>query len=143
MILNGLFEILTTTPGVASILAPSPNSPAGTGVYFSLAAKGTLRPYLVITVVSSAPADKTFEGSTALVAARFQFDSYADDQLTARALIKAVRELLEDFAGPLPEGTMLTMINVNDDLDGPYEQGGKGYLYRCILDMSGFYQEAN
>jgi len=143
MILNGLYELLVTAPSMSGLLAPSPNAGAGTGVYFAAAAKGALRPFLVITVVSSAPADQTFDGSTGLVAARFQFDSYADDQLTARALSKATRKLLEDFEGPLPEGTLLTMVGVNDDHDGPYETGGQGYLYRAILDMSGFYQEAN
>lgn len=143
MIQNGLFEILATTPSVNKLVAPSPNAASGTGVYFSLAAKGALRPFIVMTIVASAPADKTLDGSTQLIRCRLQFDAYADDQLTARAVIKAVRELLQDFNGPLPDGTILTMIDVNDDWDGPYEVGGKGYIYRSILDLNGFYQESS
>lgn len=143
MILNGLFELLTTSASVSSLIGASPNAKPGTAVYFTMAAKGSPRPYVVISIVNVPPAEKSMDGSTALTDARIQFDSYADDQLSARALSKAIKLLLEDFIGPLPDGTMITFTSVNVDSDGPYQVGGAGYLFRSILDLSCFYTEAS
>src|SRR5579862_5218470 len=138
---NGLFALLSTTSSVSSLIAAAPNSSAGTAIYFSLAAKQSARPYIVIHLVNGTPAEKSLDGSSALIRGRFQFDSYADDPTVARQVSQAIRDLLKDFSGPLPDETMITFTAVHADMDDAFEQGGMGYLYRSMLDIEGFYTE--
>ncbi|HEY3972320.1 MAG TPA: DUF3168 domain-containing protein [Candidatus Sulfotelmatobacter sp.] len=138
---NGLFMLLSTTPSVASLIAPAPNSAPGTGIYFSLAVKQAARPYVVLHLITSSPAEKSLDGSSSLTRGRFQFDSYADDATTARQLSQAIRAFLQDFSGALPDETVVTFTHVHSDQDDAFEQGGIGYLYRSMLDIEGFYTE--
>lgn len=138
---NGLYALLSTTSSVSSLIAAAPNSPAGTGIYFSLAPKLAQRPYIVIHLVNGPPAAKTLSGSSSLIKGRFQFDSYADDPTIARQVSQAIRTLLQDYSGPLPDQTMITFTAVHADMDDAFEQGGAGYLYRSMLDLEGFYTE--
>lgn len=143
MILTGLYEQLLASPAVTAILAPTPSTnPQATGVYFSLAAKLAPRPYIVIHIVHAPPAAGTLDLTTALIDARLQFDSYADDAITARKLSRAVRDLFKDFSGALPDGTTISFTELNTDMDDQFEVGGEGYLYRSLIDMSAFYTEA-
>lgn len=141
MILNGLYQVLSQSGATSSLIAACPGGKPGTAIYFTLAAKGSARPFVVISIIDAPPAEQSMDGSSALIESRIQFDSYADDQLTARALSKAIRLLLEDFDATLPDGTTAAFTGVNIDTDGPYEVGGAGYLFRNILDLSAFYQE--
>jgi hypothetical protein len=138
--MNGLYEFLARTSAVASLLgSDASQAPA---IYFTLAAKTPPRPFLVIHLVSAVPAATVLDFSTpSLMDGRIQFDSYADDPLTARQISQAVRLALQDYNGGLPDGTVWSAKGVNVDLDDPYEEGGIGYIFRAVLDLSAFYTE--
>ena len=100
----------------------------------------------MIHIISAPPAATSLDGTSALIEGRLQFDSYAHDQLTARRVSRAIRNLLappggENFSGPLSDGTLIDITEINNEFDSPYEVGGVGYLNRSILDASGFYTE--
>lgn len=138
MISNGLYELLTTTTPLSSLLA----APANNSVFFSLAQKQATRPYVVLHVVNAVPAEKTQDGSSALIDGELQFDSYADSQLMARRLSQTIRDLLVDFTGPLPDGTILQFAEVIADFDDPYELGGGGYVFRSVLRLKALYTDS-
>jgi hypothetical protein len=138
-VLSGFYELLLATPAIASLLAPVQSNTPYTGVYFSLAAKGAPLPYVVIHTLNAPPAEKTQDGSSALIDGEFQFDSYADadsgGQLATRKISQALRDLLKDWSGPLPDGTNIQFAEIILDLDDPYEVGGRGYLNRSVLRL--------
>lgn len=135
MILSGLFGLLTTDPTVAPLLG------AQTSVFFSVLPKGALLPAVVIHVVHN-PGIGTLDGTTDQADGRFQFDSYANDQPTARKLSKTIKKLLQDYHGALSDGSIIQGTEVNLDQDGNFEAGGTGYIFRAILDVSLFNTEA-
>jgi Protein of unknown function (DUF3168) len=137
MILNGLYRFLTTSAVISPLLA----APASNSVVFSVAQKQPGRPFVVLHVVNAAPAEKTQDGSSALIEGELQFDSYADNQLMARGLSQAIRDNLVDFTGPLPDGTILQFAEVSADFDDPYELGGGGYIHRAVLRLKALYTE--
>jgi len=134
MILSGLYNLLLADPGVSAIIAAK-------GVYFTLAAEQAARPFVVIHIVSAPPAETSLDGVSELISGRFQFDCYADDQLSARKLSRAVRDLLKNYSGGLSDGTAIQFTAVNLDMDDPYEVGGQGFVFRSLLDLSAFYTE--
>lgn len=130
--------MLTTAPSVIAVLA----TPATDSVFFSLARKQAGRPFVVMHVINAPPAETSLDGSSQLIEGEFQFDSYADDQLTARKVSRAVRDVLKDYHGPLSDGTLMQFTQILLDADDPYEVGGVGYVFRSVLRMKGFYTEA-
>jgi hypothetical protein len=136
-VLGGLFAQLEATPSVTSLLS---NSAA---IYFSLAQKGAVAPFLVLHLVDGPPAGSTLDGVSNMIEGIFQFDSYANDQLTARKLSQAVRDALKNFLGdPLEDGTVIQFVDVLTDMDDPYEVGGEGYIFRSVLRLQAFYNES-
>ena len=140
-VLSGLYNFLTQNSAAAvvqALLTPAPQNQ----VHFSLAPKQPVRPFLVIHLLDGPPAEATLTGSSALIDAEFQFDSYADDQLTARALSQAVRDALKNLEGSLPDGTVVNFYQVVVDLDERYELGGSvGYIFRSLVRIRAFYTE--
>jgi hypothetical protein len=49
----------------------------------------------------------TFDGPDPARYARFKFSCHSDSRLGAKQLLRIVREVLENFVGPLPDGTEL------------------------------------
>jgi hypothetical protein len=135
-ILSGIYEALVAAPSVASLLGSS------TAVYFSVAQKGALPPYVVLHVVDGLPAEASLDGVSELIDGEIQFDSYGSDQLAARKLSRAVRDLLKNFGGALPDGTTIQFVDVTMDMDDPFEIGGQGYVDRSVLRLKAFYTEA-
>lgn len=130
---SGLSNLLQNDPTVNGFIAGR--------VYFSLAPKQAPRPYVVLHKVTAAPIVTFDAGTVDLEPARFQFDSYADDYLTAKKLSAAIKTLLQDFTGQLYTGTLVQAAVANQELDSPFEEGGVGYLFRRILDITLFYKE--
>lgn len=141
-ILQGLYEALLAAPAVTALLAPAQPNTAFTGVYFSKAAKGAPTPYVVLHVVDGLPAEASLDGVSELIDGEIQFDSYADDLPPARKLSHAVRDLLKNFGGILPDGTTIQFVDVTMDMDDPFEIGGQGYVDRSVLRLKAFYTEA-
>jgi hypothetical protein len=138
-VFNGLYALLAATPSITSLL----NSANPPSIYLSLAQKGTPAPFLVIHLVDGPPAGATLDGVSSMIEGVFQFDSYANDQLTARKLSQAVRDELKNFQGnPLSDGTVIQFVDVLTDMDDPYEIGGQGYVFRSVLRLQAFYNES-
>jgi hypothetical protein len=143
-VLQGLTEQLAAAPAIAKLLGVRPAmNPADTGIFISLAVKQSLRPYLVLHLVSAPPAEASLDGITGLVDAEIQFDSYGDDPVSARKLSQAVKGLLAGNQVALPDGTVAEFVDVVMDADEPYELGGGGYLYRSLLRLRTFYTEGS
>lgn len=143
---GGLFNFLTQNggaSGVQGLLAPLPPSGATPqySVYFSLAAKQAPRPFIVLHLTETLPAGETLDGVSDTMDGEFQFDSYADDQITARRLSQAVRDSLKNLAITLADGTAIQFYSVALDADDPYELGGGGYVFRSVLRLRAFYSE--
>jgi hypothetical protein len=144
MIDSGLYVMLTTAPSLVALLVANQNVPPATErVFFSLAKKQAARPYIVLHILNAPPAETSLDGSSQLIGGEFQFDSYADDQLTARKVSRAVRDVLKDYSGPLSDGTIIQFTQIVMDFDDPYEEGGVGYMFRSVLRMKGFYTEGS
>lgn len=138
----GIAKQLTAAAAVTSILAPDPAGYNNFAVYFSLAKKQAPIPYLVIHALDLPPAEQTMDGASSLSDGEFQFDSYANDQPTARKLSQAVRDALKNFAGALSDATTIQFYEVSIDTDDPYEIGGVGYVFRSVLRLRAFFTEA-
>ena len=135
MIQHGLFEVLTNNAPVAPLLAD------GKAVHFGLLAKNAATPAIVISRVSS-QAEVMLDGTAGVIQARYQFDCLAPDYDDAAELDMAVRQLLQDFSGNLPDGTQVQAIIINvAGLDLPYEAGGKAYLFRRMSDFTIIFNE--
>jgi Protein of unknown function (DUF3168) len=142
VILTGLYQRLAADAAVGPLVGAQQRADAWQArIYFSLAAKQAAPPFLVLHVVSALSAT-TLDGGSDLQEGRIQVDCYAGSQLEARKLSRAVRNCLENYGGPLPEGTLAQFITVNLDMDDPFETGGQGYIFRSVLDFQLFFKEA-
>jgi hypothetical protein len=150
MLLPALYTELTTgsaslavQQALAQVGAGSLPAPAG-AVFISFADKVPTRPFLVMNLVAAPPAEATLDGISALIEGEIQFDSYADTPQQARTLSQAVKTFLmvTFLGGVLPDGTTIQFVDVTMDHDEPYEMGGVGYLYRCLLRLKAFYSES-
>lgn len=128
----GLFDLLKNDSGVSALV--------GGNIFFALLGKGVTQG-IVISRITGAP-DSTLDGTCDLVMARFQFDSYSPAYLTAVGISKAVRKALQDFSGSMLGGTVAQTIEVNLEMDMPFEVGGTGYLFRRLLDLTIAFKEA-
>lgn len=136
MIYQGLYEQIGKSEAVTGLLGNS------SAIFFGAAGKQPGQRFLVINVLQAPPAATTLDGSSNLIDGELQFDAYAENQLYARKLSRAVRDYFKDFGGALPDGTTIQFTEVTTDRDAGYEVGGEGYSYRSMLRMSAMYTEA-
>jgi hypothetical protein len=108
---------------------------SSTAVYFNFVPRQATVPLVVIHRVSSVPI-VTLDATAELLPTRFQFDSYAADSLKSRQLAAAVYNLLKDYAGVLPDGTVVQGCVANNGFDMPFEQGAKDVIFRAVLDIT-------
>src|ERR1022692_4940381 len=94
MVEKGLYKLLTQDPGVSSLV--------GSNVYFVLAPKGAVLPYVVLSRVTTADSYDML-GATGFRHWLFQMDCFATDFYSSRAVSLAVRQLLESYMGWLPD----------------------------------------
>lgn len=102
--------------------------------------KGASVPCIVLSRTST---DDTYamSGSMKFRGALFQFDCYAASYYPSRQLGDIVRHLLESYTGPLPDGTVVSGIQICKDFDFPFEEGGKGFVYRAMIEARVWYQD--
>ena len=132
MIEQGLFQLITSDPGVQSVVGPDANGTPR--AFWILAPQGTKLPMLVLSRVGTV--DKyTFAGSSGLRESIFQVSCYASNFADSRAVSKRVKNALENFKGILPDAdrTEVTACLVDKDFDLRYEEGSKGFIYAAIL----------
>lgn len=133
MIETGLYQLLI---GDATV-----NGLVNGAVYFTVLPEGSPFPAVVMLTASSSPL-VALDGTANLQERRFQFDCYAkDDFLGARALSNAVKGLLEDYAGTLPNGDIVEACVLNLEIDAAFDTGGSSYTSRAILDISILFKE--
>jgi hypothetical protein len=142
MLLPGLYGLLAGISAVTSLLGKlPPNSQDGPPIFFGAATKLELVPYLVMHKIPSLPAGQTLDGVGELIDGEIQFDSYANDQITAQKLARAVRDALKNYGGSLPDGTTIQFTEVTAELDDNFEVGGEGYLFRSLVRLKAMYTE--
>ena len=135
MIEQGLYELITSDSSVDDLVG---------GVYAILAPKGAVVPYIVYNRIATSDT-YTMAGPSGLRAAVFQFDCYATDYYTSRAISLALRQLLESYQGNLPDtnSTTVTAVLTEKDWDMPYEEGAKGFVYRALLQFRIWYYDTS
>lgn len=128
MIEKGLLQLLTDDAGVSALV--------GAKIYWILAPKGQALPYIVVSRVTTGDT-YDMDGATGLRAGLFQFDCFATDFYSARAIALTVRKLLESYRGNLPDtdATPVTAVFTEKDWDMPYEEGAKGFVFRALLEF--------
>ena len=138
-IFNGLFQQLAAAPTVQTALGAAA---AKTAIFFGAASKEPPARFIVINRIDAPPAGQTLDGPSDLIDAELQFDAYAENQLAAHALARAVRDLLKGYGGSLPDGTTIQFTEITGDRDAGYEVGAEGYVFRALLRMRAMYTEA-
>jgi hypothetical protein len=144
MIEKGLFRLIQADANVATLVTTT----NGNGVYWILLPKGAAVPCIILSRVAT---DDTYamSGTMKFRGALFQVDCYAASFYDARSLGDIVRHLLESFKGALPDGTISPFasgtivqgIQITKDWDMQYEEGGKGFVYRALLECRVWYRE--
>lgn len=125
---SGLYQLIQNDPTLEPLV--------GQSVWFSQLPKGATFPAIVIHTISDVP-DITLMETINLRPRRMQIDCISSvDQLDARTFSKAVKKVLQDFAGTLSDGTGVQTTILNNDMDIPYEVGARGYAYRVVLDLT-------
>jgi Protein of unknown function (DUF3168) len=131
---NGLYELLTTDPGVSGKV--------GTEVYFAAHPKSGSFPTIIIHTLST-NYDVDLTSTSSLEERRLQINYISSvDQFDAREGERAVEALLKDYGGTLPDGTVVSTAVINSVFDLPYEVGAKSYAYGSALDISLWITEA-
>src|SRR6267154_5996077 len=103
---KGLYELLTTDTGVSALVASR--------VFYILAPKGAVVPYIVISRVTSSEG-YDMGGTTGKREALFQFDCYAADFYSSRAISAAVRQVLKHYRGTLGDSTPVSAVFIDKD----------------------------
>lgn len=136
MIEKGLFRLIQSDANVATVVTTT----NGAGVYWVLLPKGGAIPCIILSRVAT---DDTYamSGSMKFRGALFQVDCYAASFYDARSLGDIVRHLLESYIGTLADGTVVSGIQVTKDWDMPYEEGGKGFVYRALIEVRVWYRD--
>ncbi len=124
---QGLYQLLTEDPYVGAIV--------GKNVFCSQLPKGAAFPAIVFHTIATMPISD-LDMTAGLEPRRVQVDCIsAVDQFGARALARAVKNLLVDYQGTLPDGTVVSATILNDDPDLPYEVGALGYAFGVGVDI--------
>lgn len=134
MIEQGLYELINADESIDALI---------NGVYWILAPKGAVVPYIVLSRVTTADVYTT-AGATGTRSALFQVDCYATDYYTSRSIALAVRQLLESYKGTLPDAdsTVVAAVFTEKDWDLNFEEGAsKGFVYRALLQFRVWYYE--
>lgn len=134
MFVKGLYMLLAADPGVSAIV--------GNRIYYILQPKGTIVPSLVLSCVSTSDL-YSYTGITGLREGAWQIDCYASDYYSASGLQLAVKSVLENYVGDLPDtdATPVAATFIDKCWDMPYEEGGKGFIYRSLLNVRFHYYD--
>ena len=131
---KGLYELLAADPGTSAIV--------GNRIYFIHQPKGTSVPSVVMSNIATNDF-YSLSGNTGLREGIWQFDCYAADYYSANALQLAVRALLENYVGNLPDAGATAVISsiITKSWDLAYEPGSKGFIFRSLLEVRMHYYD--
>jgi Protein of unknown function (DUF3168) len=128
MLVEGLFTLITSDPGVKAALNGK------TSVYPNIAPDETSLPYIVYTQIARSVI-LTYQGVNRLQETRIQFSCYGASYKTAKSLAGAVKNLLDGFTGLLGDGTILEHsmpVSEHDEV----ERELKATVYGIHLDYA-------
>lgn len=118
----------------------------GQGVYWILAPKTSVLPFVVLSRVTTNDAYTT-DGPTGFREGIFQVDCYAGTYYQAQQIADAVREALWNYTGTLSDtdSTVVNAVMLSKDWDMPYEEGAApvGFIYRKLLEFRIWYYVAS
>ena len=90
---EALIDLLKGHAALTAIIGTSPAR-----IYWMRAPQNTVRPYVVMQVISSIP-DVAHSGPTGIIASRVQIDIYGDTYGAAKAVARAITGRLSGFRG--------------------------------------------
>jgi Protein of unknown function (DUF3168) len=131
MLVEGLYSLLTRSPAVTAIVAPSARSDKTTGVFSGEMPEGTPVPAIVFRQVDGKGL-MTMDGPDGRQFVRMQFSCYAKSYLASKQLARAVRQTLEKFTGALDEGTPVDNMETVTESD-TFEE--VPFLYHTPVDF--------
>jgi len=133
---KGIYELISQDSGV--------NALVNGRVYWILQTKGTSVPSIVLSIVATGDT-YSLNGASGLRDALIQVDAYASNYYDARATSRAVRLLLENYSGNMPDADATQVIGcvVEKDWDMPFETGAKGFVYRALLEVRMHYYDTS
>ena len=134
MVEKGIFMMIVADPDTSAVI--------GNRCYWILQPKGTTVPSVVLSVVATNDLYST-TGCTGLREMVLQMDSYASDAYSAAGLSRSLRLLWENYTGNLPDAdaTQVIATFISKDWMMPFEAGGKGFIYRNLLQVRMHYYD--
>lgn len=131
---KGLLQLIKSDSGVTAS--------GVTGVYWILAPKQNVLPFIVLDRVATSDTiamsgDQAFRGTL------FQVSCFAGDYYGSRAVALAVRSLLKNYRGNLPDtdATAVNAVFQTKDWDLSYEEGSVGFVYHAMQEFRFWYYD--
>jgi hypothetical protein len=133
---QGLFSFLSGAPAIVAQLGGSPSARAdGTvGVFPLQLPESSTLPALVYSVVGRGSVNST-AGTNRAVMKRVQIDCYGRHYGDAKVTQAAVKKAVLALRGALRDGTVVSGVLVNSELDA-FEEAP--FLYCAVLDFNFF-----
>jgi hypothetical protein len=126
MITDGLSTLLLADSTLGGLIA--------TRVYANVLPRGYIVPAVVYHRFGVEQV-YTFSGPESVVETSIQYDVYAADYATVRAVAEAVKAVLTPYTGTLGEGTVVQACYLEQDLEMPIlpDATVKGVTYHVVL----------
>ena len=146
MLSDGLRSLLLQTSAITAIIGtvakraanPIPGDSPGSGIYWAMMPEKAPLPAIVLTTVAGA-GTPSLDGADPLHTARVQLSCYGRTYSDAKALARAVRNLLEGYCGTLPDGTHVGDAILNIEAD-TFEEAP--FTFHCPVDLEFWYSES-
>ena len=138
MIENGLYQQIVTNSAIKTAVGVDANGT--TSAYWILAPQGAKIPFLILSRVATTD-NYGYGGTVGVRNSLFQVVCYASTYLASRQIASVVRQALQNFTGPLPDGTVVQSLFIEKDFDMSYEEGGKGFVYGAYIQFRVFSEE--
>lgn len=128
MLLDGFISLLKANNGITGLVAGA--------VYKDELPRGYVLPAIVVHRYNGAQ-EYAFTGPIGLREDQFQFDCYGNDSTSAEQVKELVRELIITFVGPLPDGTKVSVCDLERDMSMPFVSTAntKGIANRALIGV--------
>ncbi len=118
MIQANIFRLIIQDPGVVAIVgSPSTRRDKASGLFVVSAPANSDMPQIIYTQISGNTVP-TLDGPSNLQPMRMQFSCYGETHEDAKALARALKQLLVGFQGEFADGTRIDYCSLALELDG-------------------------
>jgi hypothetical protein len=151
MLQEGLYSLLIASDLITAIVGtpqsrgdgtlpvfPGGEQPATTGVFGGHLPKAIVLPALVISEIHGGASVFSMDGPANMLFSRVQFSCFGNTYAQAKTLARAVRLLLEQFTGALPDGTVVDSMYRVAELDA-FEDSVS--IFHTPVDIEVIYHE--